>query len=218
MNRKLIAVGLSLALTLTGAPALAASAVDAFPSLNTYPGYPTCPPAAGLSPAPKSAMRPASSPARTGALSPTAPLAVSEAAAIAARMDRDSGRRRRPLRQPCRFPLVHRRGGLPEGPGPRTTRWCSPCCPSPIRPSPGWASSSCCPPPLPEDQLPAVNTITALPDTADADVLRFYNAGILTGVNEYGMFAGQHPDPQRGRRHGGPCGPGRPAGVLHPHL
>ena len=40
MNRKLIAVGLSLALTLTGAPALAASAADgAFPSLNTYPGY-----------------------------------------------------------------------------------------------------------------------------------------------------------------------------------
>ena len=39
MNRKLIALGLSLALTLTGAPALAVSADNAFPSLNTYPGY-----------------------------------------------------------------------------------------------------------------------------------------------------------------------------------
>ena len=34
------------------------------------------------------------------------------------------------------------------------------------------------------------NTITALPDTSDAAVLRFYNAGILTGVDDYGTFSG----------------------------
>ncbi len=43
---------------------------------------------------------------------------------------------------------------------------------------------------LPEDFLAPINAISALPDTADPQVLRFYNAGILTGVNEYGFFSG----------------------------
>lgn len=43
---------------------------------------------------------------------------------------------------------------------------------------------------VPEDALVMKNSITALPDIDDADVLRFYNAGILTGVNGYGTFAG----------------------------
>ena len=42
---------------------------------------------------------------------------------------------------------------------------------------------------VPEDMLSPINTITALPDTDDADVLRFYNAGILTGVDGWGTFA-----------------------------
>lgn len=40
------------------------------------------------------------------------------------------------------------------------------------------------------DLLSPVNTITALPDTADTELLTFYNAGILTGVNAYGTFQG----------------------------
>ena len=44
---------------------------------------------------------------------------------------------------------------------------------------------------LPDSALKAINTITALPDEAgDEDVLSFYNAGILTGVNAYGTFSG----------------------------
>lgn len=43
---------------------------------------------------------------------------------------------------------------------------------------------------LPEDMLEPINTITALPDTTDADVLAFYNAGILTGTDDWGTFAG----------------------------
>lgn len=39
-------------------------------------------------------------------------------------------------------------------------------------------------------ELPAINTIASLPDSESADVLRFYNAGILTGVDEYGTFNG----------------------------
>ena len=41
-----------------------------------------------------------------------------------------------------------------------------------------------------EDVLPAINSIAALPDTDDADVLAFYNAGVTTGVDGYGTFAG----------------------------
>lgn len=38
------------------------------------------------------------------------------------------------------------------------------------------------------DLLPAINAIQTLPDTEDATVLRFYNAGILTGTDDYGTF------------------------------
>lgn len=38
--------------------------------------------------------------------------------------------------------------------------------------------------------LAAINSIAALPDTSDQTILGFYNAGILTGVDAYGTFAG----------------------------
>lgn len=38
--------------------------------------------------------------------------------------------------------------------------------------------------------LEPINTVTALPDSDDAMVLAYYNAGILTGVDKYGTFAG----------------------------
>lgn len=40
------------------------------------------------------------------------------------------------------------------------------------------------------DTLTAINTISSLPDTQSADALRLYNAGILTGTDDYGTFAG----------------------------
>ena len=43
---------------------------------------------------------------------------------------------------------------------------------------------------LPESALSPINTITALPDVTDGDILRFYNAGILTGSDDYGTFNG----------------------------
>ena len=42
---------------------------------------------------------------------------------------------------------------------------------------------------VPQDMLSPINTITALPDSTDPDVLAFYNAGILTGVDTWGTFA-----------------------------
>lgn len=43
---------------------------------------------------------------------------------------------------------------------------------------------------LPDSMMAAINTVTSLPDTKDPDVLRFYNAGILTGKDAYGTFYG----------------------------
>jgi len=39
-----------------------------------------------------------------------------------------------------------------------------------------------------EGDFPAINTVTALPDSDDPTVLFFYNMGLLTGVDEYGTF------------------------------
>lgn len=44
---------------------------------------------------------------------------------------------------------------------------------------------------LPESYTPAINAVTALPDSDDAQVLRLYNAGILTGSDAYGTFQPQ---------------------------
>ena len=43
---------------------------------------------------------------------------------------------------------------------------------------------------VPADALPAINTISSLPDTDDEEVLAFYNAGILTGMDKFGTFQG----------------------------
>lgn len=44
---------------------------------------------------------------------------------------------------------------------------------------------------LPDDLLTPINGITTLPDTTDPNVIAFYNAGILTGTDDYGTFQGE---------------------------
>lgn len=44
---------------------------------------------------------------------------------------------------------------------------------------------------LPDTALAKINEIHALPDTTDEDVLRLYNAGVLTGSDPYGTFHGE---------------------------
>lgn len=46
---------------------------------------------------------------------------------------------------------------------------------------------------LPEEALAPINNVTVLPDSTDEDELRFYNAGILNGVDKYGTFLGNKP-------------------------
>lgn len=43
---------------------------------------------------------------------------------------------------------------------------------------------------LPDSMMAPINTITSLPDSTDAGVLRFYNAGLLEGRDKYGTFDG----------------------------
>lgn len=45
----------------------------------------------------------------------------------------------------------------------------------------------------PDSLLTPINQITALPDTLEPDILKFYNAGILTGTDEFGTFGGDQP-------------------------
>ena len=191
MNRKLIAVGLSLALTLTGAPALAASADNAFPSLNTYPGYADVPAGSWFESSAKICYETGLITGSDKGFEPYRTMAVSEAAAIAARMaeilDGGDGLFDNPAGSPWYTGAVDYLKGLAKDdamvlsllsqPDQTVTRL-------------GFLKLLSAA--LPADQLTAINSITALPDTSDADVLRFYNAGILTGVNEYGMFAGSN--------------------------
>ena len=191
MNRKLIAVGLSLALTLTGAPALAASADNAFPSLNTYPGYADVPAGSWFESSAKICYETGLITGSDKGFEPYRTMAVSEAAAIAARMaeilDGGDGLFENPAGSPWYTGAVDYLKGLAKDdamvlsllsqPDQTVTRL-------------GFLKLLSAA--LPADQLTAINSITSLPDTADADVLRFYNAGILTGVNEYGMFAGSN--------------------------
>ena len=86
MNRKLIALGLSLALTLTGAPALAASAGDSFPSLNPYPGYADVPADSWFASSAQICYETGLITGSDKGFEPYRTMAVSEAAAIAARM------------------------------------------------------------------------------------------------------------------------------------
>lgn len=191
MNRKLIALGLSLALTLTGAPALAASAGDSFPSLNPYPGYADVPADSWFASSAQICYETGLITGSDKGFEPYRTMAVSEAAAIAARMaeilDGGDGLFDNPAGSPWYAGAVDYLKGLAQDDAvvlsllsqldETVTRL-------------GFLKLLSAA--LPADQLAAVNSITALPDTGDADVLRFYNAGILTGVNEYGVFAGSN--------------------------
>ncbi len=45
----------------------------------------------------------------------------------------------------------------------------------------------------PETELEPINDISSLPDARDEAILRFYRAGILTGMDQYGSFRGHLP-------------------------
>ena len=178
--KKLAALVLSAAL-LAGSAA-AVTPEEAFPAVNTYPGFIDVEEGAWYADAARVCCEVGLMQGTGHAFAPDELLTVGEVAAIAARMNQaitgeaipeaDPG-------QPWYAPYVAYLEGLgvtvPDG----------------AQTAGRQDFITLLAAVVPEDMLSPINTITALPDSTDPDVLRFYNAGILTGVDDWGTFAGE---------------------------
>lgn len=185
--KRITAVCLTLALCVS--PALAAGVEDRFPSTQPYPGFADVPAGSWFEPA-------AIIGSETGLIlgsnlgfEPYREMTVGECAVIAARIrqaamgepflyvDPKPGETR-----PWYFPYVeylesHGVQGL-EQPESNASRA-------------GFLSLLNAV--LTPELLSPINQITSLPDSTDAAVLTFYNAGILSGIDKYGTFDGHKP-------------------------
>lgn len=180
--KKLLALVLAAALLCV--PAAAAAPGTAFPSKNTYPGYADVKEGSWYAGAAQTCYEVGLMTGTDTGFAPNQELTVGEVAAIAARMNQAITGDPIPVpgeKLPWYAPYVRCLEALgvdvPDGAG-QATRMDFLTMLAAI---------------LPDELLQSINTITTLPDTADADVLRFYNAGILTGVDAYGTFAPDKP-------------------------
>lgn len=182
-HQKLLAAVLALAL-LTGS-ALALSVEEAFPIQREYPGYEDVPAGSWFEPGAKLCCEVGLITGSHLGFEPERNMQVAEVAAIAARIaEAVTGD---PIPQPG--------PGLPwyahymEYLAKRGIAGLT----NPERPATRGKFLDMLAAVVPNELLPPINAITALPDTADAHVLRFYNAGILTGVDEFGVFDAAKP-------------------------
>ena len=178
MLKRLLALTLSAAL-LAGS-ALAVTPEEAFPDKNEYPGYADVADAAWYADAARVCYEVGLITGTGAGFSPDRVLTVGEVAAIAARMNEAITGEAIPAAapgQPWYQPYVD----CLEGRGVDV--------PDPARQSTRLELLTLMGGVIPEDMLAPINTITALPDTDDETVLRFYNAGVLTGVDGWGTFA-----------------------------
>ncbi len=177
MMKKFLALLLAGALSL--APALAATQ-DLFPAKNAYPGFADVPQGEWYSAAVQTCYEVGlMNGTGEGTFTPGGTMSVAEAATIAARIRETlTGQ---PIPQPEEGEPWHERyvdyligaGVSVALPTQRATR------------AQFFSYLSAV---VPESELAPINAIAALPDTDDAGVLRFYNAGILNGTDEYGTF------------------------------
>ena len=179
MLKRIAALALSAAL-LTGSAA-AVTPEEAFPAVHTYPGFIDVAEGAWYAGAARVCCEVGLMQGTGQAFAPDQVLTVGEVAAIAARMNQavtgDAVPEAGPG-QPWYAPYV----ACLEGLGVAV--------PDPEKAASRQEFVSLLAAVVPEDMLTPINTITSLPDTEDADVLAFYNAGILTGVDDWGTFAG----------------------------
>ena len=178
MLKRLLALTLSAAL-LAGS-ALAVTPEEAFPDKNEYPGYADVADAAWYADAARVCYEVGLITGTGAGFSPDRVLTVGEVAAIAARMNEAITGEAIPAAapgQPWYQPYVD----CLEDLGVHL--------PDPARQATRLELLTLMGGVVPDDMLSPINTITALPDTDDATVLRFYNAGILTGVDAWGTFA-----------------------------
>lgn len=178
--KKLIALALSAALTLGSA--LALSPEEAFPQINDYPGY-----------ADVAAGQWYSTPVQTcyevglligtdAGFAPSAPITQAQLATITARIRAALTGETLPSQGDPWFQVyvdyLAPLGIAVSAPNANATR---------LEFFQMLAKVT------PDELLTPVNEITSLPDTNDPDVLRFYRAGILTGVDIFGTFAPDKP-------------------------
>ena len=178
MLKRLLALTLSAAL-LAGS-ALAVTPEEAFPDKNEYPGYADVADTAWYADAAQVCYEVGLITGTGAGFSPDRVLTVGEVAAIAARMNEAITGEAIPAAapgQPWYQPYVDCLEGLGVD------------VPDPARQATRLELLTLMGGVIPADMLAAINTITALPDTDDETVLRFYNAGVLTGVDGWGTFA-----------------------------
>lgn len=180
MKTKLIAFLLAFALCLS--PALAAG-TGLFPAVNAYTGFSDVP-------ADKYYSEPVRICYETGLMtglnattfSPYGTVRVSQAATIAARIREIVTGEPVPTQSPAdNYPWYQRYVDYLELAGVAV--------PSPTKSATRQEFFQLLSAVVPEGDLEPINSIQTLPDTDDVGVLRFYNAGILAGVDKYGTFS-----------------------------
>ena len=179
MLKRIAALALSAAL-LTGSAA-AVAPEEAFPAVHTYPGFIDVAEGAWYAGAARVCCEVGLMQGTGQAFAPDQVLTVGEVAAIAARMNQAVTGDALPGAgpgQPWYAPYV----ACLEGLGVAV--------PDPEKAASRQEFVSLLAAVVPEDMLSPVNTVASLPDTGDTDVLAFYSAGILTGVDAWGTFAG----------------------------
>lgn len=184
--KKLLASALSLALLLAALaiPVRAAGVEEKFPAINEYPGYTDVPAGTWYEEGVKLCYETGLMIGTDKGFNPEQNMKVAEVAVIAARMHDIlcGGTGKLPISSPWYQSALDALGDLGvtglEDPGADATRGQFLSMLSAVTPN---------------ELLEPINAITTLPDSASPTVLKFYNAGILTGTDRYGTFAADKP-------------------------
>ena len=176
--KKLAALLVTAALLVGSAAALTPE--EAFPQKNTYPGYADVADTAWYADAAQTCYEVGLMTGTGSGFSPNQVLTVGEVAAIAARMN-EAITREPILLIDSTLPWYTSYVNYLEGLGVTV--------PDGAKQATRQEFVTMLAAVVPQEMLSPINQITALPDSQDKDVLRFYNAGILTGVDDWGTFA-----------------------------
>lgn len=182
MNRKLTALFLALALCLSPALAAEEESGGLFAHVNTYPGFSDVDAGAYYAqPVQVCYETGLMNGVGNGQFDPKGTVTVAQAAAIAARIREQVTGEAIPTKTPADYyPWYQKYVDYLELAGVAV--------PSPTKDATRQEFFRLLSAVVPEGNLEAINSIQTLPDTGDQGVLRFYNAGILTGVDKYGTF------------------------------